>query len=281
MAPIDPRMYESNQRKLDGLLSELMQQELGDDADVRKYLAALKEIYLDETGEQNNFRHNYSNATSAMFSPDQSMVEDTPRSYDFYAGKIQTLAQNLMTLRREAEKSSSASLLMPLAKLYDHVNLELVRVNYNAKMNSIQDRKFGLLNDQISKSKEEAQQGIRATEKKAKEQLDETRLQATRDNVTILGIFTGVVIAFVAGLTLTSSVLQNIDKASIYRLCAITTVIAIFFIDLIAMLLTFIGKVSQIDCGDLKAIVKNANIAAVIFLIVVVIARLNGFPAPL
>ena len=41
---------------------------------------------------------------------------------------------------------------------------------------------------------------------------------AQRENVTILGIFAAIVIAFTAGMGFTASVLQNIDAVSIYRL---------------------------------------------------------------
>ena len=50
-----------------------------------------------------------------------------------------------------------------------------------------------------------------------------------KEYISILGIFASIVLAFVGGLTFSTSVLANIDKASIYRLVIIACIIGIVF----------------------------------------------------
>ncbi|NID08361.1 hypothetical protein EGM91_007145, partial [Helicobacter pylori] len=61
--------------------------------------------------------------------------------------------------------------------------------------------------------------------KKLSEELNKQQTQY----ITILGIFASIVLTFVAGLTFSTSVLSNIDKANAYRLVFVMAFIALFF----------------------------------------------------
>ena len=248
--------------------SELSSQEEADTA-----LEKMRGIHLDGTGKQNGFRHNYSNATSAMFSLDLEGDDSWPKMYEFYAAKIQTLVSNIGTIRDKAVSNGENEPLMPLMKLYDHVNLELVRAGYYARINGLQDARFGILSSQIAQSREAAERSVANAESNAKRLIDDSKAETQRDNITVLGTFTGIVVAFVAGMTFSSSVLQNIDKASIYRLGAMATIIATLFIDLVALLIWFLSKVAKIDTGDMQGIVKISNFVLGAILILFAIAR--------
>ena len=64
-----------------------------------------------------------------------------------------------------------------------------------------------------------------------------------RDYITILGIFASIIITFVAGIGVSGSVLNNIDKVSIYRLTFIILLLALFLSNLLNMLFEFIKHV--------------------------------------
>lgn len=280
----DKELQRECQEKLDALLFQLMESELSSQEEVDTALEKLKGIYLDGDGKQNGFRHNYSNATSAMFSLDFEGDGSWLKMYEFYAAKIQTLVSNIGTIRDKAVSNGEDELLMPLMKLYDHVNLELVRAGYYARINGLQDGRFGILSSQIAQSRDEAEQSIANAENNAKKLIEDSKAETQRDNITVLGIFTGIVVAFVAGMTFSSSVLQNIDKASIYRLGAMTVIVAMLFLDLVALLIWFLSKVAKIDIGDMKSIVTRANIALCVLLALIVVARflllLPPYPQP-
>ena len=61
-----------------------------------------------------------------------------------------------------------------------------------------------------------------------------------KEYISILGIFAAVVLAFVGGITFSSSVLQNINKGSIFRLLLIADLLAAVLINVIYMLIKFI-----------------------------------------
>ena len=66
-----------------------------------------------------------------------------------------------------------------------------------------------------------------------------------KDYITILGIFSSIVITFVAGMVFSSSILNNIDKVSIYRLTFVIILIAMMLFNLLNLLLDFIAKVNM------------------------------------
>lgn len=274
----DSDLQQKCQDKLDELLSHLMEGELSSEKEVDDALTKMREIYLDESGGQNAFRHNYSRATSAMFSPDPDGRDNDTQAYDFYSTKVQTLVSNVGAIRDRALAGGNNELLMPLMKLYDHVNLELVRTNYYARLNDLQDKRLGILSDEIQGIREDAKRSVEETANaatnKAKKLIDDSKAETQRDNVTVLGIFTGIVVAFVAGMTFSSSILQNIDKASSYRLGAMAVIMALFFFDLVALLISFLGKVARVDTENIRAIVIVANVVLIVLLALIVIARL-------
>ena len=278
----DRDLQKECQNKLDELLSHLMEGELSSEGEVDDALARLREIYLDDSGTQNGFRHNYSRATSAMFSPDPDGDGD-PKTYEFYANKVETLVANVGTIRDRALTGDDNELLMPLTKLYDHVNLELVRANYYARLNDLQDTRLRILSNQIKEYREAAKKSIEETAenatKRAKELIEESKVETQRDNVTVLGIFTGIVVAFVAGMTFSSSVLQIIDKASIYRLGAMAVVMALFFLDLVALLISFLGRVARVETKGIWVVTAIANGALILLLGAIVWARF-ALPLP-
>lgn len=274
----DRDLQKKCQDKLDELLSHLMEGELSSEGEVDDALARLREIYLDDSGAQNGFRHNYSRATSAMFSPDPD-GDDDPKTYEFYANKVETLVANVGTIRDRALAGDDNELLMPLTKLYDHVNLELVRANYYARLNDLQDMRLGILSDKIEEDREAAKESVEKAASEAKELIENTKAEVQRDNITVLGIFTGVVVAFVAGMTFSSSVLQNIDKASIYRLGAMAVATALFFLDLVALLVSFLGRVARVETKDIWRVTAIANGVLILLLGAIVWARF-ALPLP-
>lgn len=275
----DQDLQKECQNKLDELLSRLMEGELSSEDDVDDALAKLRDIYLDGSGNQNGFRHNYSRATSAMFSPDLESGDSDLQTYEFYANKVETLVANVGAIRDRALAGEDNGLLMPLAKLYDHVNLELVRANYYARLNRLQDERLGILSKQIEKDREDAKESVENAANEAKNLIDDSRAETQRDNITVLGIFTGIVVAFVAGMTFSSSVLQNIDKASIYRLGAMAVVIALFFFDLVALLISFLGRVARVETKGIWVVTAIANGVLILLLAAIVWARF-ALPLP-
>lgn len=90
-----------------------------------------------------------------------------------------------------------------------------------------------------------------------------------KEYITILGIFASIVLAFVGNFIFSSSVLQNIAQANIYRLLLTIDLLGFFFVTIILALVRFILYINDryITVIKLKNIVKVcAAIAGVILL---------------
>lgn len=78
-----------------------------------------------------------------------------------------------------------------------------------------------------------------------------------RDYVTILGIFTSIVLAFVGGITFSSAVLENISNASIFRVLIVVDFLAFILINASAFLIKLLTRINGIE--DLHLDLKTFN----------------------
>ena len=138
-----------------------------------------------------------------------------------------------------------------LFKLRDYINLEIARITDNTRVQLALEEKI----------------------MQAKTSLNEfsaTSKNIQRDYITILGIFAAIILTFVSGLVFSNSVLQNIDKVSIYRLIAVISLIAIFIVNILNFLFSFI---KQIHYGkdDKSSKFKSLNSFNIIMLLIIIL----------
>jgi len=143
-------------------------------------------------------------------------------------------------------------------KLYDHVNLDVSRLVYTNKIVSRIDRDKKDLWDEVNRRCTELEENLEKAQNKHAHFEEELR-NSHKSYVTILGIFASIVLTFVAGISFSSSVLQNINAVSVYRLTAVCILIAATLINIIYMLLSFINI--QILSGSKRFLnIKIVNI---------------------
>ncbi|GAA8953647.1 hypothetical protein HpSP24_04060 [Helicobacter pylori] len=157
----------------------------------------LKEIYEGE------YKHKYSKITTIIL----NSTRDKEQAF-------MMLTQNIKTLKEIQDNKEVESIKPKLEKLYDHMNLECIRLqDFDEKMSRVKDVSIKL-EDELNKNY-----------KKLSEELNKQQTQY----ITILGIFASIVLTFVGGLAFSTSVLSNIDKANAYRLVFVMAFIALFF----------------------------------------------------
>ncbi|EJB63238.1 hypothetical protein HPHPH44_1679 [Helicobacter pylori Hp H-44] len=140
-----------------------------------------------------------------------------------------TLTQNIRTLKEIQDNKEVENIKPKLEKLYDHMNLECIRLqDFDEKMSRVKDVS-NKLEDDLNKNY-----------KKLSEELNKQQTQY----ITILGIFASIVLTFVGGLAFSTSVLSNIDKANAYRLVFVMAFIALFFGNILYLLFSFLSKIS-------------------------------------
>ncbi|GAA8230828.1 hypothetical protein HpKG83_03830 [Helicobacter pylori] len=157
----------------------------------------LKEIY------QGEYKHKYSKITTIIL----NSTRDKEQAF-------MMLTQNIKTLKEIQDNKEVESIKPKLEKLYDHMNLECIRLqDFDEKMSRVKNVSIKL-EDELNKNY-----------KKLSEELNKQQTQY----ITILGIFASIVLTFVGGLAFSTSVLSNIDKANAYRLVFVMAFIALFF----------------------------------------------------
>ena len=167
--------------------------------------------------DNKDFRHSYSDVTMYLFNI-------TEADYS----KLEAMVSRIKVILEEINNKGIRGRIF---KLYDHLNLELVRLKY--LLPKIQDT-----NAKIQEAGNKVNYLTRQTNNIKKNAED-----MQKNYITILGIFASIVLAFVSSLAFSTSVLQNIDKASIYRLVTVVSLIAIFIVNILNFLFSFIMRI--------------------------------------
>lgn len=205
------------QQRLQELLLELAHPETKiTDRNLEQFIFRLQDIY------EADFRHLYSGVFGVITSIDADDASELANLQENIQA-LHTTSVNWLTKKRG---HVSEDFCHQLEKLYDHVNLDISRINYTREIANRMEEKNRKACEDIK-------------------QLSEKATNMQKDYITILGIFSSIVITFVAGMVFSSSVLSNIDKVSIYRLTFVMLMIALLLFNLLNLLLDFIYKVNQ------------------------------------
>ena len=78
-------------------------------------------------------------------------------------------------------------------------------------------------------------------QKKLRSKLD----KAQQETITILGIFSAVVLAFMGGMSFSSSVLESMYLSNVYKVSFICLLIGLVLVNLIYVLFTFIMHINK------------------------------------
>lgn len=243
-----------NEQEKRELLQEILI-ELSKSQDVLKdsksrsdYFLRLESIYFNTDSE--NFRHYYSDIFACL-----TLIEG-----DSSIGNLDILAQNMQTIKNgyvpqnKDDHNELIDISKEIIKLYDHTNLDISRINYTkrisdetlselAKARSIVDN----LQQHLKESEREhtkVTQHLNSESQKLKEEVRDGQKKMQNEYITILGIFASIVLSFTGGMSFSSSVLENIHKASIYRLLTISLILGLVLFNLIWLLIDFIRDIN-------------------------------------
>lgn len=158
-------------------------------------------------------------------------------------GIFATNVEKLLLYSLDEKNAVGADTKKMIVKIYDHFQLAISQIENanNIFAASIEDAKVKL------------QQQVKGVE---------------REYISILGIFASIVLAFVGGITFSTSVLQSISAASIYRLLLTTDFLAFVLINTIYILVKFIFTINDKDATLFK--IEKLNWICLIIAIVVI-----------
>ncbi|RDY30159.1 hypothetical protein [Lachnotalea glycerini] len=162
-------------------------------------------------------------------------------------GVFATNVEKMLLYALDESNEVSEDCTKMIIKIYDHFQLALHQIE-NAN---------NIFAGSIEEAKENLRKEIKGVEK---------------EYISILGIFAAIVLAFVGGITFSSSVLQNIDSASIYRLLLVVDLLAFVLIQVIYMLIKFILIIN--DKNMIAFDIKIVRIACLVLATLILIAWL-------
>ncbi len=248
--------------------------------------AMLDEIYLTSDGEVNQeFRHEYASISGKMR---ELNSENTESVKVFF---VDNLVSNITDVYDYAVQQKKPY-IKNLFKLKDHISLEAGRISdvdglrWNTENGwKAVDMKIAYTQDLANSFAEEVRRSkdiletVQSNAKECTKQIEDSAMiveglkdtveevkkkteEVQKDSITILGIFASIVLSFTAGMVFSSSVLENIDKASPYRIVGVVLLIGMVLTDLIALLLVYIDRIRMVKPGkmELPKTIKNMNI---------------------
>ena len=207
----------------------LSQMTLSSNKDKSEIYLELERIYAEDR-EVEDFRHFYSDIFAVL-----SMIDK-----DTSLGNMEILSQNMDIIRQgyrpmnNGADGNPVNIEKQINKIYDHINLEIARMNYFKET----EMRTEIELQRVSETLIEVESNVKHMEETI-DMADEMQKQY----ITILGIFASIVLAFTGGIAFSTSVLENIANASIYRTILIAVVLAFVLTNIIYILTRFIMEI--------------------------------------
>lgn len=158
-------------------------------------------------------------------------------------GTFNTNLESLMTFVLSKDSTVSVDVQDSVIRLWDHVHLAM---------------------RQVGNAKEILEKSTAETKEKLYNELYSEFKGIEKEYITILGIFASIIISFVAGITFSTSVLENMHSVSIYRLTLVILLIAFVLLNCINLLIRYIFRLNKAD--DIKFPIWQLNLILVALL---------------
>lgn len=232
------------------------------DENRKRMYERLENLYDAPKGDK-PFRHFYSDIFFVL----TELEADPERGNINYLGSnIKFLRENYREEMNTADDGHLINISKSLDKLYDHVSLDIARLEYSkaGDWKVSQEKTVQELQGQINEINstcnilEDMQEDIK------------NRIQSQqKEYIAILSIFSAVVLSFTAGIAFSTSVLENIAEVSAYRIIIIALVIGLVILNIIFGLFYFTNKIvrNEEKLGPLR--ISNAVFVSLILLVTV------------
>lgn len=217
------------EQKINAFVEKLLESRQKRDEIKNAAKTLIEEVY------SKNYRHSYASITSTIIHFKQT--NDNPDCLETLGYNIQCLIEIIGDLK----DNYTLEELKPLIKLYDHINLEINRANY---LKVISDEQ-----EQLKKNIDEAKIEIERERNKLEDVIKNLKKEIENaeklkpEIITVIGIFSAITLAFVGGMSFTSSTLANIEKASIYRTIFIACICGLVMFNTVFCLMYIVAKI--------------------------------------
>lgn len=171
-------------------------------------------------------------------------------------GSIETLGQNLLQIRKGYQAlHEEIDISDSIRKLYDHVSLDIARIRYSdaAQWRITSEKELGEIRAKVYELN-----GSVLSAQKAQQSVKRELANQQREYIAILGIFAAVVLAFTGGIAFSTSVLNNIAQASIYRTIAVSLIIGLVLVNILFGLFYYVNSLVNKERKLWPLVISNA-----------------------
>lgn len=189
--------------------------------DINDYLDKFREIYINN--DEVVYRHMYSDLFTTLLELKNKNIV------------IDGIGENLYTIYLKCDENDA--LKKPLKKLVDHTNLEIARINYVSNI----DERIGMTGQDLQEKFNETYE-IATKLKPQVDTLFEKTNSTYSEFISILGIFSGIVLVYFGGTSILGNVLSNIENTFLLKGIAIAIIVGIIVLNIIFMFLYFLAK---------------------------------------
>ena len=248
-------------------------QEMLQDKSTRHAMYKRLEALYYSPNKEDRYRHFYSDIFTVL-----TQIQQAPNQNQ---GDINILGQNLSLIRsgynpqNRDEHGNIIDISDSIQKLYDHVSLDIARILYS----DAGDRKTAGETTIVDVQSQLNQIQVEIDKAKLSQNNVETELgKQQREYISILGIFAAVVLAFTGGIAFSTSVLNNINTASVYRILVVSLIIGLVLINILFGLFYYVDRLVnglQENRKKLKPLLFS-NIVLCILLIATICAWCYG-----
>nr|WP_312578209.1 hypothetical protein [Sedimentibacter sp.] len=217
------------------LMQQITKDETVFDNDINDIVNIFDDIY------KNQYHHKYSLITGVVL----ELGELKDGSAEFLIGFLNDIYKEI--------EHSNERLKLSIGKLIDHINLELVRQrhlneHYGDHIDLISD-KINNVDNKVNSMVSDASERIVELDVNMKK--SENKLKGYESqSITILGIFSGIVMVFFGGLNFAANAFQNINNISIYRLTFVICLIGFIMFNCVFILIHFVSKLTNSEIKE-------------------------------
>lgn len=234
--------YINHQSELNQLLSELS---VKVHEDVSQYAFRFADIY-DDDDNYIRFRHSYGSITGHIFKE----CDANPNYFSNLDQNFNSIIDTVVSYAKHPNNSLDEAkrfvlLQLQIEKLRDHISLEYTRKTdiyegYKQKANQA-ELHYSEATELLDTAKQQAVNASRQYEQAIEQAKNATQIK--NEVVSILSIFSAVILAFMGGVSLLGSAFQSISGASVYKVFAAILLCAMAMFNTISVLMYFVSKI--------------------------------------
>ena len=168
----------------------------------------------------------------------------TPEEQGTFNSNLETLMDYALSEESKTPKVMQDTVI----RLWDHVHLAM--------------KQDGNVKEILEKSTSEAKQSLR-------DELYKEFKGIEKEYITILGIFASIIISFVAGITFSTSVFENMHSVGIYRLVLVILLIGFVLLNTINLLVRYIFRLNKAENSKFPRWQLNLILASLLALLLV------------